>query len=91
MNSLEPNLETIELAGGMRFGLWCKTIGISSRTGMRWRDAGKIEVVRRYGMQFVTAATIKKFFQGDGKQALHGIAAVKAEQRRARMATSANR
>ena len=89
MSLIQPGLESVELAGGMRLSLWCKVIGISERTAMRWRDAGKLRVVNRYGMQFVTAGTIKEFFQGDGTRNLRGIAALKAEQRRERTAAGA--
>jgi hypothetical protein len=72
----------------MRLSVWCKTVGISQRTAMRWRDAGKLEVVNRYGMQFLTAQTIKQFFQGDGTRNLRGIAAVKAARRCRQQASS---
>jgi hypothetical protein len=90
MNLTQTGLPPVELAGGMRLSLWCKVIGISERTAMRWRDAGKLKVVNRYGMQFVTADTIKEFFQGDGTRNLRGIAALKAEQRRERTASAAS-
>jgi len=84
MSFFEPEQpQAVELAGGMRFSAWCKTIGVCQRTGARWRDAGKIKTTWRYGIEFVTAAAIKSFFQDDGTRNLRGVAAVKARQRRA--------
>jgi hypothetical protein len=80
----------ISLAGGMRFSLWCKAIGICVKTGTRWRDAGKLQVVTRYGIQFVTAETIQKFFTDDGgPSGARGIAAIKARARQERLAVAA--
>jgi predicted site-specific integrase-resolvase len=82
------DMHRIELAGGMRLTAWCKAIGISQRTAVRWRDAGKLKVVDRYGMQFVTAETIKQFFEGDGQRHVRGIAAIKAAARQQRAAAA---
>jgi predicted site-specific integrase-resolvase len=83
MSYREPELPAVELAGGMRFSAWCKTIGICKRTGTRWRDAGKVQTIWRNGVEFVTAAAIKNFFEDDGTRNTRGLAAVKAQQRRA--------
>ncbi len=58
------DLPAIELAGGMRLAHWCKIIGISKRTALRWHQAGKLGVVHRNGHTFVTAETIREFWQG---------------------------
>jgi hypothetical protein len=56
----------MQLAGGMRLSKWIKVVGISKMTAWRWRKDGKLKVVFRYGMAYVTADTIQKFFTDDG-------------------------
>lgn len=51
-----------DLAGGMRLNKWRKLVGISESTCLRLRRAGKLETVTRYGMVFITAEGIRKFF-----------------------------
>jgi hypothetical protein len=81
---MEPEqAQVVDLAGGMLFPLWCDTIGISRRTGMRWRDAGKVEVVTINGMQFITAEAIRRFFLQRGGLRLRG-AALRSRQERER-------
>ena len=67
----------------MRFSAWCKAIGICRRTGLRWRNAGKVQTIWRNGIEFVTAAAIREFFQDDGTRNTRGLAAVKAQKQRA--------
>ena len=51
---------------------------------------GKLQVVTRYGMQFVTAETIKNFFTDDGgPSTMRGIAATKARARQERLSAPA--
>ena len=56
----------MQLAGGMRLSKWIKTIGISKMTAWRWRKEGKLTVIWRYGIPWVTAETIRQFFTDDG-------------------------
>jgi hypothetical protein len=56
----------LQLAGGMRLSKWIKTIGISKMTAWRWRKEGKLNVIWRYGIPWVTAETIRQFFTDDG-------------------------
>lgn len=58
----------IQLAGGMRLSKWLKVVGIPDRTARRWRAAGKLPVVIRYGQAYITAETIRNFFTNDGTQ-----------------------
>jgi hypothetical protein len=52
----------LSLAGAMRLSHWRKIIGVSRATAFRWRKAGKLKVVRRYGIAFVTAGEILRFW-----------------------------
>ena len=61
-----PQHPEMQLAGGMRLSKWIKVVGISKMTAWRWRKDGKLKVVFRYGMAYVTADTIQKFFTDDG-------------------------
>jgi hypothetical protein len=56
----------LQLAGGMRLSKWTKTVGISKMTAWRWRKEGKLPVIWRYGIPWVTAETIRQFFTDDG-------------------------
>jgi hypothetical protein len=56
----------MQLAGGMRLSKWSKVVGISKMTAWRWRKEGKLPVIWRYGLPWVTAETIQKFFTDDG-------------------------
>lgn len=56
----------LQLAGGMRLSKWIKIVGISKMTAWRWRKEGKLDVGWRYGLPWVTAETIQKFFTDDG-------------------------
>ena len=56
----------MELAGGMRMSKWCKIVGISRTSAWRLRKSGRPPVVMRYGVPFLTADTIKRFFSDDG-------------------------
>ncbi len=78
----QPQPSEIEWAGGMRLSAWCKRIGISAKTAARWRAAGKLDVVTRNGLQFITAETIRTFFTDDGSRCSRGIAAANAARRR---------
>ena len=59
-------ISEIQLAGGMRLDKWRKSVGISKATAWRWRKEGKLKVVWRYGLPWVTAETIQDFFTDDG-------------------------
>lgn len=61
-----PQISEIQLAGGMRLDKWRKIVGISKATAWRWRKEGKLTVVWRYGIPWVTAETIENFFKDDG-------------------------
>jgi hypothetical protein len=61
-----PSNDDIQLAGGMRMAKWIKIIGISKATAWRWRKQGKLPVVWRYGLPWVTAETIRQIFSDDG-------------------------
>lgn len=57
-----------ELAGGMRLARWRKVVGISRTTAWRWVKTGKLPVVYRYGIPFLTAKTMREFFVDDGSK-----------------------
>ena len=80
---MQPNLPAVELAGGMRLDLWCRTVGISRRTALRWRRQGKLSVVTRCGMLFLTAGEIRNFFKDDGSSSLRGVALARQVRRQA--------
>ena len=61
----------MQLAGGMRLSKWIKTIGISKMTAWRWRKEGKLTVIWRYGIPWVTAEMIQQFFTDDGTLPRH--------------------
>jgi hypothetical protein len=85
--SVTPNLPPVDLAGGMRLTLWCRQVGVSSRTALRWRNEGKLPgVVTRNGVLFITAAAIRNFFTNDGSSPARGMAARKAALRAQRAA-----
>lgn len=66
---MSPELKKeIDLAGGIALKRWCQIVGISVRTTQRWRkDPAKgFEVVWRYGIPFLSAETVRKFFVDDG-------------------------
>jgi hypothetical protein len=62
------NLANIQLAGGMKLSKWREIVGMSSTTAWRLRRAGKLPVIVRYGVAYVTAETIKNFFTNDGSK-----------------------
>jgi predicted site-specific integrase-resolvase len=84
MSIRDNDLPAVELAGGMKFSAWCKRIGICRRTGSRWRDEGKVHTIWRHGIEWVTAAEIRAFFQDDGSRTARGAAAISARQRQER-------
>jgi hypothetical protein len=59
------SIPDIQLAGGMRLSKWIKIVGISKMTAWRWRKEGKLAVIWRYGLPWVTTETIQKFFTDD--------------------------
>jgi len=61
-------LPEIQLAGGMRLNRWAKIVGISRTSIWRLRRAGKLPVVVRHGVAYLTAATIREFFVSDGSK-----------------------
>lgn len=65
---VSPALPEMQLAGGMRLSVWCRRIGISKMTAWRWQKAGKLNVIWRYGIPWITAETIQKFFTDDGSK-----------------------
>jgi hypothetical protein len=67
----EPQQSEMQLAGGMRLSKWRKTVGISKMTAFRWRKEGKLRVILRYGILWVTAETIQNFFTDDGTVPRH--------------------
>jgi predicted site-specific integrase-resolvase len=69
----EAQTLTVDLAGGMVLSVWCKAVGISLRTAKKWILEGKLPVVHRYGMTFITAETIKNFFKDDGSRSGRGV------------------
>ena len=58
----------MQLAGGMKLERWRKIIGISRSYAWRLRKTGKLPVIVRYGIAFVTAETIENFFTNDGSK-----------------------
>jgi hypothetical protein len=58
----------MQLAGGMRLNRWCKIVGISGRTARRWRKAGRLNVIVRFGQPYVTPQTVGEFFVDDGSE-----------------------
>ena len=56
----------MELAGGAKLSTWRKIVGLSRTTVWRYRKEGKLPVVVRYGIAYVTAETIRNFFKNDG-------------------------
>jgi predicted site-specific integrase-resolvase len=60
---MTPYTPEADLAGGMRLNKWCKLVGISKMTCWRLRKAGKLKTVTRYGIVFITAAEIKRWFE----------------------------
>ena len=65
-NTSGINLPTMDLVGGMRLDAWRKIVGLSRTTAWRYRKEGKLPVVVRYGIAYVTADTIRNFFTNDG-------------------------
>jgi hypothetical protein len=57
---------TLELAGGIRLSRWCALTGISPRTARRYRNAGRLKVIVRYGQAYVTSQASADFFVDDG-------------------------
>jgi hypothetical protein len=78
-----PRTQQAELAGGMKLSKWCEAVGICLATANKWRNEGKLQVVDRYGMQFITATEMRRFFEGNGERQLRGIAALKAAKKAA--------
>jgi hypothetical protein len=44
-----PTRAELEFAGGMTLRHWCQVVGISQRTALNYRKAGKLKVVWRFG------------------------------------------
>jgi len=70
----------IDLAGGMRYSKWCQTVGIPRTTGWKYRKQGKLEVIVRNGVSYITAAGIRAFFTNDGSKARCPAAGLKTCQ-----------
>src|SRR5215471_8728316 len=64
----QPCPQELELAGGMRLSRWCAITGINPRTARRYRLAGKLKVIVRYGQAYVTPQAIAEFFVDDGSE-----------------------
>jgi hypothetical protein len=71
-NQMAPDPSEQQLAGGMKLSKWAKLVGISRTSAWRFRREGKLPVVVRYGTAYVTAATIRDFFVGDGSKVRTG-------------------
>ena len=56
----------MQLAGGMKLEKWRKMVGISRTAAWRMRKEGKLPIIVRYGISYLTAETIKNFFTNDG-------------------------
>jgi predicted DNA-binding transcriptional regulator AlpA len=63
--SAAPTETNINLAGGIRLSKWRRQVGLSRTTVWRWRKEGRLPVVERYGVAFLTAETVKSFFAAD--------------------------
>jgi len=63
---ISPSTTEMQLAGGMKLSKWIKLVGISRTAAWRYRRTGKLPVVVRYGVAYLTAATIQDFFVSDG-------------------------
>jgi hypothetical protein len=59
------------LAGGMRLNKWCKAVDISRITAYRWRKAGKLRVIIRYGIVFIPGSEIKRFWEEEPAKRLN--------------------
>jgi len=70
----------IDLAGGMRYSKWCQTVGIPRTTGWKYRKQGRVEVIVRNGVSYITAAGIHAFFTNDGSKARCPVAGLKTAQ-----------
>jgi hypothetical protein len=57
-----PLQKDFELAGAMRLSKWAKALGVSRSTIYRWRKTGKLKIVRRYGIAFVTVDENRRFW-----------------------------
>lgn len=59
------NHPDIDLAGGMLLSKWRKTVGVSRQWVWKQRKAGKLPTVTRFGLTFITADTMRAFFNPD--------------------------
>ena len=60
---MNEELPVSDLAGGMRLAKWAKQVGLSRSTVWRLQKAGKLQTVTRYGMVFITAAEMRRWFK----------------------------
>jgi hypothetical protein len=52
----------INLVGGVRLSKWRKAVGLSRTSVWRLTKSGRLPVVKRYGVAFLEAQTVKDFF-----------------------------
>lgn len=61
----------ISLVGGIRLSKWRRQVGLSRTTVWRWRKSGRLPVVMRYNVAFLSAETVKRFFSDDSIERGH--------------------